>query len=56
MAKELADLRRRVERAEPELAKARKVIEVQGNVSALLGSLLESGSAPSAPTNASAGG
>ncbi len=29
------------ERAEAELAKARKVIEVQGNVSALLGELLE---------------
>ncbi len=34
-------LRRRAERAESELAKARKVIEVQGNVSALLGELLE---------------
>ena len=33
-------LRRRAERAETELAKARKVIEVQGNVSALLGELL----------------
>ena len=33
-------LRRRAERAEAELAKARKVIEVQGNVSALLGELL----------------
>jgi hypothetical protein len=29
------------ERAEAELVKARKVIEVQGNVSALLGVLLE---------------
>ena len=38
---ENARLRRRVERAEGELAKARKVIEVQGNVSALLGELLE---------------
>ena len=34
-------LRRRAERAEKELEKARKVIEVQGNVSALLGDLLE---------------
>jgi transposase len=38
---ELAALRRRAERAEAELVKARKVIEVQGNVSALLGELLE---------------
>ena len=38
---ENAELRRRLERAEAELAKARKVIEVQGNVSALLGELLE---------------
>jgi len=30
-----------VERAEGELEKARRVIEVQGNVSALLGDLLE---------------
>ena len=35
-------LERRAERAEAELAKARRVIEVQGNVSALLGELLES--------------
>ena len=42
---ELAALRRRAERAEAELAKARKVIEVQGNVSALLGELLEPGGA-----------
>jgi transposase-like protein len=34
-------LRRRAERAEAELAKAWRVIEVQGNVSALLGELLE---------------
>lgn len=33
-------LRRRVERAEAELAKARKVIEIQGNVSALLEQML----------------
>ena len=38
---ENATLRRRAERAEAELAKARRVIEVQGNVSALLGELLE---------------
>ena len=38
---ENAALRKRVERAEAELAKARHVIEVQGNVSALLGQLLE---------------
>jgi transposase len=38
---ENADLRRRAERAEAELEKARRVIEVQGNVSALLGGLLE---------------
>jgi transposase len=38
---ENAELRRRAERAEAELQKARKVIEVQGNVSALLGELLE---------------
>jgi transposase-like protein len=38
---ENAELRRRTERAEAELAKARRVIEVQGNVSALLGQLLE---------------
>ena len=34
-------LRHRAERAEAELEKARRVIEVQGNVSALLGELLE---------------
>ena len=38
---ENAALRRRLERAEAELEKARTVIEVQGNVSALLGELLE---------------
>jgi transposase-like protein len=37
---ENAELRRRLERAEAELEKARKVIEVQGNVSALVGELL----------------
>jgi transposase len=38
---QIAALRRRAERAEAELEQARKVIEVQGNVSALLGELLE---------------
>ena len=38
---ENAALRRRAERAEAELARARRVIEVQGEVSALLGQLLE---------------
>jgi hypothetical protein len=37
---ENARLRRRAERAEGELSKARRVIEVQGNVSALLEQLL----------------
>jgi transposase len=45
---EIAGLRRRAERAEAELAKAKKVIEIQGNVSALLEHMLgtegESGS------------
>src|SRR3989441_4418604 len=48
---ENAELRRRVERAEAELEKARRVIEVQGNVSALLGQLLEPrGATPDAST------
>ena len=38
---QIEGLRRRAERAEGELSKARRVIEVQGNVSALLGELLE---------------
>jgi len=38
-------LRRRAERAEAELVTARKVIEVQGNVSALLEELLQAGGA-----------
>jgi transposase-like protein len=37
---EIAELRGRAERAEAELAKARKVIEIQGNVSALLEQML----------------
>jgi transposase len=45
---EIAELRRRAERAEAELVKARKVIEIQGNVSSLLEQMLgtegESGS------------
>lgn len=40
-------LRRRAERAETELATARKVIEVQGNVSALLEELLQARGASS---------
>jgi hypothetical protein len=36
----MAGLRRRAERAEAELAKARKVIEIQGNLSALLEQML----------------
>jgi transposase len=46
---EVAELRRRLERAEADLTKARKVIEVQGNVSALLGELLAPGSAKTDP-------
>ena len=42
---EIAALQRKLERAEADLQKARKVIEVQGNVSALLGELLEPRSA-----------
>ena len=42
---ENAHLRRRLAEAEAELEKARTVIEVQGNVSALLGQLLEPRSA-----------
>lgn len=45
LEKENAELRRRAERAEAELTKARKVIEVQGNVSALLEDLLGTESA-----------
>ena len=42
---EIATLRQRVERAEAELAKAHRVIEIQGNVSALLEEMLGSESA-----------
>jgi hypothetical protein len=45
LEKEIAHLRARAERAEAELARARKVIEVRGNVSALLGELLDPGGA-----------
>ena len=41
LEKENQELRRRLEKTESELAKARIVIEVQGNVSTLLGGLLE---------------
>ncbi len=41
LAAEVEMLRRKLARAEAELAKAQKVIEVQGKVSALLGELLE---------------
>ena len=37
---EIAELRRRAERAEAELEKAKKVIEIQGNLSALLEQML----------------
>jgi transposase len=37
---EIAELQRQLERSEAELAKARKVIEIQGNVSALLEQML----------------
>jgi transposase len=45
LERENATLRQRLERAEAELEKARKVIEVQGNVSALLGEMLGTRSA-----------
>ncbi len=45
LQKENAELRRRLTRAETELEKARRVIEVQGEVCALLGELVEPGSA-----------
>jgi transposase len=47
---ENARLRKRAERAEAELEKARRVIEVQGNVSALLGELLEPRGATDTPS------
>ena len=42
---EIAALRRRAERAEAELAKMKRVVEIQGNVSALLEEMLGQGSA-----------
>jgi transposase len=48
---ENAELRQRLTRTEAELEKARRVIEVQGNVSALLGELLQPrGAKPEKPT------
>ena len=38
---QIAELRRRAERAEAELEKAKKVIEIQGNLSALLEKMLD---------------
>ena len=43
--REIAELTRRAERAEAELVKARRVIEIQGNVSALLEQMLGTESA-----------
>jgi transposase-like protein len=43
---QIAALTRRAERAETELAKARRVIDIQGNVSALLEEMLGTDSAP----------
>jgi transposase len=42
---EIAGLKRKLERSKAELVKARRVIEIQGNVSALLEEMLGSGSA-----------
>lgn len=44
--REIAELRRRAARAEGELATAKKVIEIQGNVSALLEQMLGTESEP----------
>jgi hypothetical protein len=41
----MAELRRRLERSEAELEKARRVIEVQGKVSGLLEQMLDTGGA-----------
>jgi transposase len=43
---EIARLQRKLERSEAELEKARRVIEIQGNVSALLEEMLGTDSAP----------
>ena len=48
---EIAELRRRAERAEAELEKAKKVIEIQGNLSALLEQMLGADSARGAPSD-----
>jgi transposase len=42
---QIAALRRRAERAEAEVSKLKRVVEIQGNVSALLEEMLGSGSA-----------
>jgi len=44
---EIARLERKLERSQAELLKARRVIEIQGNVSALLEQMLGTDSAPS---------
>jgi transposase len=43
---EIAQLQRKLERSEAELAKMKRVVEIQGNVSALLEEMLGSESAP----------
>jgi transposase-like protein len=43
---EIAKLERKLERSEAELAKMKRVVEIQGNVSALLEEMLGSESAP----------
>ena len=43
---QIASLTRRAERAEAELAKMKRVVEIQGNVSALLEEMLGTESAP----------
>jgi hypothetical protein len=43
---EIAALERKLERSEAELAKMKRVVEIQGNVSALLEEMLGEGSAP----------
>ena len=43
--RQIAELRARAERAEAELQKAQKIIEIQGNLSALLEQMLDTGSA-----------
>jgi len=42
---EIAQLKHKLERSEVELAKMKRVVEIQGNVSALLEEMLGSGSA-----------